>query len=167
MYMAHEPAFYGIGITVGGSGWLYDPWATFRFLDLPPEIRNKIYDLIVPSCRLLITGNHPQRDIVQYKKLHGSGRTLQVRYRLCSILLSDTDPHQLATAIAFLKVCRTFNHEITSMLYAKTTFCFSTIKHINKFLNVIPQQGKKEIANIEISYSVYGEPQWTKDEEKE
>ena len=155
---------HGIGIMVGGTGWTFNPWATFRFLDLPPEIRNKIYDLVVPSCRMLILGNHPQREINHHKRKHGCKRAPPMPYRLRSILLSGTVPDELAAAIAFLKVCRKCNHEVTSMLYSRTIFRFRTIKHINKFLNSIPQPGREDITSIEISYSAYGEPRWTKDE---
>ncbi|RMZ75850.1 hypothetical protein DV737_g5097, partial [Chaetothyriales sp. CBS 132003] len=134
------------------------------FLDLPAEIRNKIYGFVISSSRVLVLGNHPQREVEKYKKAHRCRRVPKFRYRLHSVILSSADPQGLTAAVAFLRACRAVNSEITSLLYASTVFCFTTIKQINKFLNVLPEDGKKVINKIEISYSAYGEPLWTKDE---
>ena len=163
-YIPSNAAFYGIGITVGGSGWVYDPFATFPFLKLPAEIRNKIYAMIVPFSRVLISAHSPQKEVAHCKRLRPRRKAPTSRYHLQSDILSDTARRDFTTTTAFLKVCRPFNQEVASLFYARTTFCFMSIKHINKFLDVIPATGKKEVTNIEIAYSGYGEPKWTKDE---
>ncbi|RMZ78184.1 hypothetical protein DV738_g3967, partial [Chaetothyriales sp. CBS 135597] len=134
------------------------------FLSLPPEIRNKVYGHIVPSSRVLIVGNHPQKEVEQYKKKHKCQRAPKFRYRLNSLMLSNGDAQAVADAAAFLRVCRVVRSEITSLLYNSTSFCFTTIKPINKFLNALSEDAKRHITQIEISYSAYGEPVWTKDE---
>ncbi|RMZ87983.1 hypothetical protein DV736_g4789, partial [Chaetothyriales sp. CBS 134916] len=164
MFIAQWNAFDGADVSVEATTLVSCFKRKHGFLDLPAEIRNKVYRFAVPSSRVLVFGNHPQREVEQYKKTHRCRRAPKFRYRLHSVILSGMDPQVLAAAAAFLCACRAVNREVTSLLYASTTFCFTTIKQINKFLNVIPEDGKKEITRIEISYSAYGEPLWTKDE---
>ncbi|RMD40454.1 hypothetical protein DV735_g4664, partial [Chaetothyriales sp. CBS 134920] len=158
MAIPREKASDGTGASVDATT------SKVGFLHLPPEIRNKIYAQIVPSSRVLISGNHPQKEVEQYKKKHGTQRAPKFRYRLSSLVLSNVDPREVAAAAAFLRVCRVVRSEIHSLLYSSTSFCFTTVKPINKFLNVLPEDAKRHINQLEISYSAYGEPVWTKDE---
>lgn len=53
--------------------------------------------------------------------------------------------------------------EVVPFIYASTTFCFETMKVINKFLDLASSAGICSITSLEISHSNYGEPELTID----
>ena len=67
----------------------YDPWATFPFLRLPAELRNKIYDHVFPESRVQIIGSHPQKELAEWKRRDPHRRGLKPRYRLSCRLLAN------------------------------------------------------------------------------
>ena len=141
----------------------YNTWATFPFLRLPPELRNKIYDLVFPECRVLILGNHPQKELEQQKRRHPNQQPSKPRFRLSCRLLANKDSQLTPVPLDVLEVCRTINEEATAYLYAHTTFRFHSVKTVNKFLNLAPTTGIQNIASMEVVHTGYGEPFYTKD----
>lgn len=140
----------------------YNTWATFPFLRLPPELRNKIYDLVFPECRVLVLGNHPQKELEQRKRRHPYQQATKPRYRLSCRLLANNDSQLTPVPLDILEVCRTINEEATAYLYGHTTFKFDSIKTINKFLNLAPKSGVQNIRSLEVVQTGYGVPYYTK-----
>ncbi|ETN38754.1 uncharacterized protein HMPREF1541_06792 [Cyphellophora europaea CBS 101466] len=143
------------------SSHFYDVWATFPFLELPGEIRNKIYDLTIPRSHVLVIGSHPQREF-QASQKHDLDPIRKIpRYRLSGHVLSldttDADP------LGFLRTCRLINQEAVPVFYSKTTICFNNIKTIHKFLNIAPASGLQSVSKISLTISSYGEPRLTRD----
>ncbi|KIX06563.1 uncharacterized protein Z518_04539 [Rhinocladiella mackenziei CBS 650.93] len=131
----------------------------FPFFDLPGEIRNKIYDLMVPKSRVVITGSHPQKELAKLKSQEPWKKHKLPRYRLSETFTGD------ATGLALLFTCRQMNREAVEFIYSRITFCFDRIVTVNKFLNVIPTAGARSIEDLEIAHNGYGEPQWMVDRE--
>jgi hypothetical protein len=158
------PTYWGEGVLIPSSLTVpYDAFATFPFLRLPPELRNKTYDLVFPECRIQLIGNHPQKELAKWKSKSPGERGRKPRYRLSCRLLANKDSKMTPVPLDMLEVCRKINQEATAYLYAKITFQFDSIKTINKFLNLAPKAGIKNITSIELIQNCYGEPRWTRD----
>ncbi|KAL2427175.1 hypothetical protein ABEF95_009756 [Exophiala dermatitidis] len=130
----------------------------FPFLDLPGELKNKIYDLVVPTTRVVITGSHPKKDLETLKWMFPNMEH-KTRFRLLGEVTGDTE----RASMALLLTCRQMNEEVVTFIYSRTTFCFDRMVVLNKFLNVIPGAAAKSIGKLEITHVGYGEPQWIRD----
>ncbi|KAJ9605227.1 hypothetical protein H2200_010617 [Cladophialophora chaetospira] len=124
----------------------------FPFFDLPGEIRNRIYDLVVPEARVIISGTHPQRDLEQMKKREPGRKHKLPRYQLKGKFTGN------GTASPLLFACRQTNREALKYVYARTTFCFNSFVILRKFLNNIPEAARMSILSLEITHRGYGEP---------
>lgn len=131
----------------------------FPFLDLPGEIRNRIYDLVVPQTRVVISGSHPQKELEQLKSKEPTKKHKRPRGRL----LGEFTGNGGRAPIDLLLICRQINQEVIQFIYARTTFCFDRIVVINKFLNIVPAPAAKSLEHLEITHIGYAEPQWTRD----
>lgn len=133
-----------------------DRCARNPFLDLPGEIRNQIYDLVIPRSHVLVIGGHPQREFAQSQKHSFQPMSKPPRYRLSGHVLSinshDADP------LHVLRTCRQIYHDVIPIFYSKTTICFDNLKTIHKFLNVAPKRGLESICSLDLTISGYGEP---------
>ena len=126
-------------------------------LQLPGEIRNRIYDLVVEESRVVIRANHPKKELASLQAVDPTQKHKLPRYRLSgSFTKTNADRSLLLT-------CRQMNQEAAGFVYGRTTFCFNTMNTIHKFLNVIPTAGAKAIESLEVVHRGYAEPQWTKD----
>jgi hypothetical protein len=124
------------------------------FLDLPGEIRNKVYDLLFAG-HVLIHRSHPVRERREYPEA-------KPRFHLESrrIYLSPTDtPFNIEPNL--LRVCCQVRDEAVTFLYANTTFRLESVFTMNKFLNVVP--AIRAIKKLELRHSTYGEPRLTED----
>ncbi|KPI45599.1 uncharacterized protein AB675_341 [Cyphellophora attinorum] len=130
----------------------------FPFLSIPGELRNKVYDLVIPSSHVLVIADHPQRDLHKRRKLHPSAKLS--RYRLSGRILSIDDEE--ADPLGLIRSCRAISEEATKIFYSKTTPCFESLAAINKFLNGAAAAGLKCIRSISLSFAGYGEPRLTK-----
>ena len=160
VYLADETKYYETIPSI--STVPFNKFATFPFLKLPPELRNKIYDLVFPGSRVLIIGNHPQKELKQWNQLAPAYRGPKPRYRLTCRLIADQDSQSTPVPLDMLEVCRTINDEATAFLYSRTEFQFDSIKTINKFLNTASKTGIQNITSLDISQECYGEPYYTK-----
>ncbi|EXJ79346.1 hypothetical protein A1O3_08848 [Capronia epimyces CBS 606.96] len=136
---------------------LIQPSKPFPFLDLPGEIRNKIYDLVVPQTRVVLSGSHPQKELERLKSKIPTKKHKRPRYRIVGEFTGDVAP------ISLLLTCRQMNQEAVQFVYGRTTFCFDRIVVINKFLSIIPGPAAKSIGSIEMTHKGYAEPQWMED----
>jgi hypothetical protein len=124
------------------------------FVDLPAEIRNKIYDLLFAGYVLLYR-SHPVRERLENP---------QVKPRLylaCRRLYSWPAGTHFYIAPGLLRVCRQVHEEAVAFLYGNTIFRFESVFTVNKFLNIVP--AANAIRKLELRHSTYGEPQLTED----
>jgi hypothetical protein len=132
-----------------------------RFLDLPAEIRNQIYDLVIPNSHVAVKSTHPQRERNALRKHCLFSEDTLSRNRLFGRILSiddeETDP------LHIMRVCRQAYQEVTLIFYSKTTLCFDTMQSIRKFLNRASKAGIGSVRALDIKINSYGEPQLTKD----
>jgi hypothetical protein len=140
----------------------YRRQGTFRFRELPGEIRNQIYELVIPRSHVLVRTSHPQKELAKLKRKWGSNpRRKPPRNRLYGEVLSldidDADP------LVVMSVCREMNDEAAEIFYSKTTICFEKLKTVNKFLNLVSAKNLKHIQSINLKIDSYGEPFLTKD----
>lgn len=143
----------------------YNTFATFPFLKLPAELRNKIYDLVFPECRVQIIHNHPQKELAKWKRTHPVLRGCKPRFRLSRRMLATKDSQLSPVPLDMLEVCRKINEEATAFLYGRTTFQFDSIKAINKFLNLAPNNGIANITSIKITQVCFGETELTENDQ--
>lgn len=133
--------------------------ASLTFLDLPGEIRNKIYDLVF-EAHVLVTVKHPAKH-----RLNNSDSSPQ-SHRASRIRLSNQRlyPHSTVSDARYwtrpdlLRVSHQIHDEALTYLYANTTFRFASLLTVNKFVNVAPAEGLKAVRKLELQHSTYGEP---------
>lgn len=143
------------------SSDIYNAWATFPFLELPGEIRNKIYELVIPRSHVLVSGSHPKKEFQRSQKYSLNPMRKAPRYRLSGRILTIDDPY--ADPLGLLRTCVQVNWEATPLFYSKTTICFHDLKTIHKFLNAAPPLGLNDVRSLSLAISTYGEPQLTQD----
>lgn len=139
------------------------PRKPFRFLDLPGEIRNKVYDLVIPRSHVKISGNHPQKDLNAIRNRLPWLKHKPQRYRLSGCIISIDD--ETADPLGLIKTCRRIYREALPYFYSKTVPCFDNLKTINKFLNIAPSIGLQSMISIDLTIADYGEPRMTRDGE--
>lgn len=135
------------------------PFKPFPIFDLPGEIRNKIYDLVVEESRGLITRSHPNKEWARIQKSNPHQKHVRPRSRL----YGQFSQHGAGTPL--LLVCHQMNAEAVEYVYARTTFRFENMNTIHQFLDTVPTAGAKSIETLEVRQRGYGEPQWTVDRE--
>jgi 2EXR family len=134
------------------------------FLDLPGEIRNRIYTLAFPEQQVLLRSSHPKRD-PESKSTVKRGHDK----RSCQLYASAphrlSPPHcQLFLSAHLLRVCHKIHEEALPLLYSSTALHFESMKAINLFLNGASHQGLQHTKKLAITQSGYGEPYRTSDE---
>ncbi|ETI29223.1 hypothetical protein G647_01676 [Cladophialophora carrionii CBS 160.54] len=135
------------------------PARPFRFFDLPGEIRNRIYDLVVPEARVIVSGTHPQKQLQQLKKREPKKKHQAPRYHLQGTFAGGS------TEASLLFSCRQMNCEAVQYVYARTTFCFTSFVVLRKFLGTVPEAARSSIVSLEITHIGYGEPPLLADRE--
>jgi hypothetical protein len=132
-------------------------WKPFHFLKLPGEIRNKVYDLIIPNSHVHITGNNPNKDFERSQREDWNPMKKRPRFRLSGEIITIDD--QGADPLGLLRVCRKMYHEAAPVFYSKTTPCFDSLMPIHKFLNLVPESSLKHVRSLSLTMSHYGEPE--------
>jgi hypothetical protein len=127
---------------------------SFSFLDLPGEIRNKVYDLIFEG-HVLISRSYPIRE-----RLEDPDVKTRLRLAWRPIYSWPAGTHFYIRP-DLLRVCRQVHNEAVTFLYANTTFRLESVLTLNKFLNVVPAVGA--IKKLELRHSTYGEPRLMED----
>jgi hypothetical protein len=130
---------------------------------LPAEIRNKIYDLVLPERRVSIADNHPQKELWKWQNTHEILRGPYPRYHFRGEILTRDESESHRTNLNILLTTKQVSEEAQACLFGKTTFVFRTTRTFNKFLDFIPANCKTSITSIEVFKHCYGEVVWTKD----
>ncbi|EXJ59385.1 uncharacterized protein A1O5_12266 [Cladophialophora psammophila CBS 110553] len=133
------------------------PPKPFAFFKLPGEIRNRIYDLIIPEARVIISANHPQKELQLMKQREPFKKHKLPPHRLLGQFTGK------ATGVSLLLSCRQMNQEAVPFIYARTTFCFDRIVVVRNFLKTIPEHARTSIRALEITHVGYAEPRWLAD----
>ena len=139
------------------------PSSGFRFLDLPPELRNKVYHLVFARHDVAITSNRPQKELAAPTRFSPAAKIRKPPYRLLGRNTDASPRPSEPSAFSLLKVSHKINQEVIPYFYSRTTPHFKTITHINKFLNIIPKSAKDSITALGIRHQSYGEPYLTRD----
>jgi hypothetical protein len=156
------------------------------FLALPGEIRNQIYAYIFESqFRCEVTSKGAQFDKPQTRKVKlwaGSFQpsTQHLQYNSKAkeerpIIIRISRPlgkynvvqglqtNWFASLFAINLVRKQIYAETLVFIYHRTTFVFDTPKRLTNFLSTIPKSKLELITNLELHYTTYGCPKWTKD----
>ncbi|KAN0074845.1 hypothetical protein V8E54_007456 [Elaphomyces granulatus] len=133
------------------------------FLDLPGELRTKIYEIVYETYRV---------EIIRAKPKTATQRP--GRYRLFHRSLPPRNPttHVAPGArrnrappsppLGLTLSCKRILYETLLYLYTNTQFVFSSPKTIRAFLNRTPEIAQRAIRHLELHHVMYNEPQFTK-----
>lgn len=136
------------------------------FLDLPGEIRNRIYILVFPKQQLLLRCSHPKKtsnSTSGSKSLDINKRSSQLHTVLVPAYGSSGRSQEVVFSAQLLRVCRKIQEEAIPLLYASVVLHFVSMKAINCFLNVASSRGVEQITKLAITQPGYGEPLLTLD----
>ena len=156
----------------------YTPKGHFPFLQLPGELRNKIYDYnIVKQYYDIrwVDNNHKNKSLTYrlprlgraYAPHLESGAARRRRELDCSRRapirkrLAEGSLHPGPAAL--LAVCKTMHGEACSVFYSKSTFTFHGLGALRHFLNNLSPTATKALTRLAINYRAYGEPNRTED----
>ena len=151
----------------------YIPKGHFPFLELPGELRNKIYDYAIPcESYVLDWVNHKQKSHSLTYRLPYRGKafaprldsavverrraTRNLRNPVRGIIMQDV--YRGANAVSLLWVCRKMYPEAASMFYSKSTFIFTHLGTLRHFLNNLTATDKAAITRLTLKYQTYGHP---------
>lgn len=157
----------------------YVPKGQFRFLDLPGELRNKIYDYgIVKQYYDIgwVGNNHKNKSLTYRLPRLGiacgphleSGAARRRRQLDCSRRvpsqkqLAEGSIH--AGPAALLTVCSKMHKEACSVFYSKSTFAFHGLGALRHFLDNLSPTATEALTRLRIKYRAYGEPNRTEDQ---
>ena len=151
----------------------------FPFLELPGELRNKIYDyaMVKQYYEIKWVDNNHKSHSLTYRlprlgKASGphldSGTAKRRRKLDCSRrvpsqkrLVGDSISRGPA---ALLAVCSTMHQEACSVFYSKSTFTFHALGTLRHFLKNLSPVAMKALTRLAIKYRAYGEPNRTEDQ---
>ena len=157
----------------------YTPKGHFRFLKLPGELRNKIYDYAMVKQYYEIgwvDGNHKSKSLTYgLPRLgnaygpHLESNAARLRRQLdCSRRvpsqkrLAEGSIHSGPAAL--LAVCNKMHQEACSVFYSKSFFIFHGLGALRHFLNNLSPTATKALTQLAIKYRAYGEPNRTVDQ---
>ncbi|KAH7069445.1 hypothetical protein FB567DRAFT_540139 [Paraphoma chrysanthemicola] len=156
------------------------------FLALPGELRNKIYRYYFESeCRCEVAAqssrfdehrprivslwagvHHSDTQVLKYesKVQKESPATIRISRLLGKYtIVKGLQTNWFTSLFAINLVCKQIHGETLPFIYKKTTFVFDAPVRITNFLNVVSKQKLEHITKLQLHYSTYGAPSWTKD----
>jgi hypothetical protein len=131
------------------------------FLDLPGEIRNRIYSHICPEQQILLRCSHPNKSLKPNASRGHSDVSKRSSQLYATVVLPEGaghHQHELVFSAPLLRVCRKIHEEVLPLLYTSVAFHFQSMKAVNCFLNGAPGQGLQQITKLAITQPGYGEP---------
>ncbi|TKA26682.1 hypothetical protein B0A50_04790 [Salinomyces thailandicus] len=148
---------------------------TSRLLDLPPELRLNIYDLVLGGRTIHVGDSSNSNDTKHVHLCQASTADAQIRsedvknvqdlfvYRhlqCASSSKSDNNPFG-RQGLSLLSVCRQIYNEAASIPFSTNTFTFSTPAQISQFTESLTPEQKHQLSNITL-YSTGGARNWSK-----
>lgn len=158
-----------------------------RFLALPAELRNLVYDFYFQVgffVELVAQGTNldaRRRKTIKlclssvagdgklYKKEGFQGKSatdLKPTLRMSRLLGSYSRVNEIDTNWAksyspILLICKQIYSEVIVMLYANTTFIFNASNRLSNFLAMVPKPNLAWVKKLRLHYSTYGNPNQT------
>ena len=157
----------------------HKPQGQFPFLQLPGELRNKIYSYAIPEKNYAIEWRHHNHqnkslthEVIRDIRRQNPKLPLDTakRRRLLDThtrpdgekRLSVEDRHSGPTVL--LLVCKQMSEEAASVLYSKSMFCFHGLGSLRHFLDDLRPMTMKSIRRLSLKYRAYGNPAKTEDQ---
>ena len=151
----------------------YIPEGQFPFLQLPGELRNKVYNYVISEANQAIEWTHynQQNKTLTHKTLRDirwrgpkvppggpkHRRSLDARPRPDRTDHSSVEErHSGPTVLLF--VCKQMSEEAASVLYSKSMFCFHGLRSLRHFLDNLRPMTMKSIRRMSLQYRAYGNP---------
>jgi len=159
----------------------YKPKGQFPFLELPGELRNKIYDYSIKDNHYAIEwiGNCEKSKSLTYwlrtiSRTAGPCLKLDVAAAQRRHLVNDyrrgKTPERLpkdyfgATHVALLLACKQMHEEASSVFYSKCAFDFHGLHALDHFLNNLQPTAKTSITKLFITYRAHGNAEKTEEQ---
>ena len=155
----------------------YERKGTFKFFELPGELRNKIYDLAIKEQHFAIEwicDNHKSKSLTHrlprvsknaghFLKLDREDadqrRSLDQTAKKFKSRLPD-EYFAKKTPVAPLLVSKQMHEESSSVFYSKCVFAFHGLHILNCFLDRLLPTAKASITRLVIKYRAYGYPEF-------
>ena len=145
----------------------------FEFMNLPAEIRNRIYDFLFDEFRVLVRGRacdnkskkKPMWFDAQQTQLRKPGYRLECGFESSII---NQDLMRCARSLVpteMLQVSRGIYPEVIPLLYSRMKLRFESMKTLSYFLTHAQPMGIASVRKIEIVHAQYGEPLMLADRE--
>lgn len=107
------------------------------FIELPPEVRNLIYEHAFPSVRLLIATRDSDQALGHFRA-------------------NEDDKDGSSVSINLLLTCRTVYNEAKLLVYTRSIFCFDSHTTLTSFLRRTPAQSRSVIQKVEFLQDLSG-----------
>ncbi|KAK0516325.1 hypothetical protein JMJ35_000928 [Cladonia borealis] len=149
----------------------------FKFLELPGEIRNQIYEfaIVKDEYQLVwvnsnhksksLTYRHPRFNIttrfVLPKDAAQRRRSLDIKNKPQAVRQRLPSDYYGAIRTTLLLVNKQMHDEAASVFYAKSTFHFHALGTLRHFLDQLTPVAMKSITSLALKYTAYGNPQFT------
>jgi hypothetical protein len=156
------------------------------FLSLPGEVRNQIYQYCFDfefRCEVAAKGRqfetHQPRTVklwagafqsrvqtLQYSSTTNPEPPITIRISRPLgkyTIVQGLQTKWLASLFAIHLVCKQIHSETLAVIYHKTVFVFDAPKRIANFLDTVPRPKLEYITKLQLHYTTYGCPKWTKD----
>ena len=155
----------------------YERDGIFRFLDLPGEIRNQIYDLAIVKDEyqvVWVNNNHKSKSLtyrhprpimntkpVLPKDAAQRRRALDIKNKPKAVRQRLPSNYYGPIPTTLLLINKQMHNEAASVFYAKSTFHFHTLGTLRHFLDQLTPVAMKSITSLALKYQAYGNPQFT------
>ena len=157
----------------------YTPKGHFPFLELPGELRNKIYDyaMVKQYYEIEWVDNSRKNKTLTYRlprlgRAYGPHLEANAARRRRQLDCSRCAPSQKKLAegaippgpASILAVCKKMHEEACSVFYSRSTFAFHGLGALRHFLKNLSPTSTKALTRLAITYRAYGEPNRTEDQ---
>ena len=122
----------------------------YTFLDLPPEIRNKIYNFVFGERVVLISHGKKGKDVGYLHNIFIKKPFLPQK--------EHYESHHDKTGIDLVFTCKAIYGEALPLFYSKMAFGFNCVKTIRRFLYRTPSEALAAVTQIGVHQGGYSEP---------